>query len=440
MSLERFAWPAALAACPGAVLAAYALGLSGRRLFSLAAACGCALAAVSALPLAAEFLSAAPAPGVAPLSIVLVPFAALLWLLTVIVTPSGRRNDAGLARSAAACLLHMGAFLTTAPAPLVLIWIATSALFTTGNLESPFGRARRVTIAYLGASTVFLVAGAALADRTQWGVASILVAVMIRKGIFPFHAWIPEIFDRGRIGPAARFNAPQIGTYIALVLAVPRASPALLHAFALLALATAVYGALLALHQVDARRACGYLFVSQSALVLAGLDLPGREALAGALVLWVSSGLALAGLARAVLALEARRGRLRLDVLHGGYDRMPQLAVCFLVMCLAIANFPGTLGFVGGEMLVRGAVESFPALGVLAVLAGAMNGLAAMRMYFSLFCGKRDSGAHLKLGRAEGLGFAAAALVLLGFGLAPGRLTRALARTGDALAQARARP
>ena len=96
----------------------------------------------------------------------------------------------------------------------------------------------------------------------------------------------------------------------------------------------------------------------------------------GALVLWVSSGLALAGLTRCVLVLEARRGRLSLDRFHGGYERMPVLAACFLILGLALTGFPGTLGFVGGEMLVRGAVESFPGLGLCVVAAGASTGPA----------------------------------------------------------------
>ncbi len=436
MNLELGVWLAALALLPGAVLLACLFGASARRLYVVAASCAAALACVSALPLVLVHRAPAAWP-LPPLSMVLVPFAALLWLLTVVVTPSGRRTEAGFARTAAACMLDLGAFLTDSPVLLLAIWAAGGALLLASHPGRPYARARRVAAAYLTASTVLLAAGVALAGPgagpAPWGAGLILAAVLARNGIFPFHAWIPETFERGRIGPVARFAAPQLGAYVALVLALPRAGAGELRVAALLALLTAVYGSFLALHQSDARRACGYLFVSQSALVMAGLDLRARDALVGSLILWLCSGLALAALARAVLALEARRGRLRLDVRHGGYERMPQLAVCFLVMCLAIADFPGTLGFVGAEVLVRATVDAFPLLGLLAVAAVAMAGLAALRMYFSLFCGRKDSGAHLAMRRREGLGFAVAALALVGFGLAPGGLVRALSRGGDAL-------
>lgn len=111
---------------------------------------------------------------------------------------------------------------------------------------------------------------------------------------------------------------------------------------------------------------------------------------------------------------------------------MPVLAVCFLTFGLAITGFPATLGFVGEEMLVRGAVDSFPSLGLFVIATGALTGLAVMRMYFSFFCGSRDAGAHLNMLRSEGLGFGLTALLILGFGLAPARLVRLLDLAGAA--------
>src|SRR5687767_4249562 len=197
----------------------------------------------------------------------------------------------------------------------------------------------------------------------------------------------------------------------------------MLRVIAILALATAVYGAALALVQTSARRACGYLFMSQSALVMAGLDCTSVSALAGGLLVWLSSGLAFAGLARSILVLEARRGRLNLTTYHGGYERMPLLAIAFLAMGLACTGFPGTLGFVGQELLVDGAVDAFPVMGFAVVIASALTGLAVLRMYFSLFCGRPDALAHssLRLGltRREAWTFVAVVIALIGFGLVP---------------------
>jgi NADH-quinone oxidoreductase subunit M len=297
--------------------------------------------------------------------------------------------------------------------------------------------------AYLGVSTLLFGVGVALlvgpGVRNQTietiGISLIVIAALVRKGIVPFHAWVPEVFDHGRLGPAILFTAPQMGAYITVVLIVPRASPDMLRLIAVLALGTAVYGAALALVQTSARRACGYLFMSQSALVMAGLDCTSAPALAGALLLWLSAGLAFAGLARCVLVLEARRGRLDLSAYHGGYERMPVLAISFLSMGLACTGFPGTLGFVGQELLVDGAVDAFPVMGFAVVVASALTGLAVVRMYFSLFCGHSDALAHsgLRFGltRREAWTFGALVIALIGFGFVPRPLVDSRFAAGD---------
>ena len=364
-------------------------------------------------------------------SSVLLPFAAALWLLTVAVTPRAALDKGGLRRTAFATMITFASFLTESG---VLLWLLSAA--SVWNFRSALGdpehrNQRRIVTVYLGVATIIFGIGVALlfgpgaghSDMKQAGIWLIVIAALVRKGIVPFHAWIPEVFDRGRMGPAILFSAPQIGAYITAVLIVPRATPMMLDLIAYLALGTAVYGAALALVQSSARRACGYLFVSQSALVMAGLDCTSASALTGSLILWLSAGLAFAGLARCILVLEARRGQLDLTKYHGGYGRMPLFAISFLFMGLACTGFPGTLGFIGQELLVDGAVDAFPVMGFAVIVAAALTGLAVLRMYFSLFCGRPDTPSHpgisFGLTRREAWTFVAVVLTLGIFGLLP---------------------
>ena len=254
------------------------------------------------------------------LSAALLPLAAGLWLLTVAVAPRATLDSRSLRRTALATLVTVASFLTESAMVLLLLSVASFWTFLAALGHPAHRHQRRLVAVYLGFSTLLLAAGVLLLvgpgaqNRTIETAALWLIAVaaLVRKGIVPFHAWVPEVFDQGRLGPAILFNAPQVGAYLTVVLLVPRASPEMLRGIALLALMTAVYGAALALVQTSARRACGYLFMSQSALVMAGLDCTSASALAGGLLVWLSAGLAFAGLARCVLVLEARRGRLGL--------------------------------------------------------------------------------------------------------------------------------
>jgi NADH-quinone oxidoreductase subunit M len=456
-------WLAVLVALPVVVVAATYLRLGVERVRTLS------VAASIAMLLTALFVSRSPAmrdlsirtdalswaPGgdavirLNTLSAVLLPFAAALWLLTVAVTPRAALDRGGLRRTALATLVTLASFLTESPVVLLMLSVASVWTFLAALDDPSHARQRRIVWAYLGFSTLMLAFGVALLvgpgpshpslERT--GLWLIVIAALVRKGIVPVHAWVPEVFDHGRLGPAILFSAPQLGAYITVVLIVPRASPEMLRLIALLALGTAVYGAALALVQRSARRACGYLFMSQSALVMAGLDCTSATALAGGLIVWLSAGLAFAGLARCVLVLEARRGRLDLETYHGGYERTPLLAVSFLAMGLACTGFPGTLGFVGQELLVDGAVDLFPVMGFAIVIASALTGLAVLRMYFSLFCGRQDALAHstLRFGltRREAWTFVALVIALIAFGVAPRPLVDSRFEASEAILRMR---
>jgi NADH-quinone oxidoreductase subunit M len=438
-------WLASLAALPTLVIAAsfFRLDLESLRRFAVVAAAAMLLVALvlAVSPQFREFSIRTDAlswiPGgeefvrIDALSAVLLPFSAGLWLLTVAVTPRAALDRGGLRRTAQATLITMASFLTESAVMLLMLSAASVWTFLSALSDPAHQNQRRIVSVYLGASTLILGVGVvlligpgirnpAIETTAMW---LIVIAALVRKGILPFHAWVPEVFEHGRLGPAILFSAPQVGAYVTVVLIVPRASPEMLRVIAMLALGTAVYGAALALVQASARRACGYLFMSQSALVMAGLDCSSVSALAGGLLVWLSAGIAFAGLARCVLVLEARRGRLDLTKYHGGYERMPLLAISFLSMGLACTGFPGTLGFVGQELLVNGAVDAFPVMGFAVVIASALTGLAVLRMYFSLFCGRSDvpshSGMRLGLTRREAWTFVAVVIVLVAFGILP---------------------
>ena len=451
-------WLAVIAALPLAVVAASTARIDADRLRQVAVASSLAMllmaVVVGLCPGFRHTIDGLPAGliRVDALSSILLPFSAALWLLTVAVTPRAALDRVGLRRTAVATLITLLSFLTEDPVALLLLSAASVWTFLSA-LGGPAHRyQRRIAAGYLGLSLVLFSAGVGLLlwPRAHGTIAAgaglwlIAASALVRKGIIPFHAWVPEVFDHGRLGPAILFSAPQLGAYITVVLIVPRASPEMLRVIALLALGTAVYGAALALVQTSARRACGYLFMSQSALVMAGLDCTSARALAGGLIVWLSTGLAFTGLARAVLVLEARRGRLDLTTYHGGYERMPLLAVSFLTMGLACTGFPGTLGFVGQELLVNGAVDAFPVMGFAIVITSALTGLAVIRMYFSLFCGRPDVRTHstLQLGltRREAWTFGALVIVLIAFGLAPRPLVDSRFAASDAILKLRHAP
>jgi NADH-quinone oxidoreductase subunit M len=249
-----------------------------------------------------------------------------------------------------------------------------------------------------------------------WAVLPLTLAILIRSGIAPFHCWMTDLFENTTFGTAMLFITPMSGPYAAVRLLFPIAPEWVLSTIGVLALLTALYAAGMALAQTEVRRFYCYLLVSHSALVLVGMDTTEAIGLTGGLCVWLSVSLALAGFGQTLRALEARHGRLSLKSYHGLYEHTPALAVCFLLTGLASVGFPGTFGFLGTEMLVDGAVEAYPYVGVAVVLVAALNGIAVVKAYFLLFTGKRHvSAVPLGIGRRERFAvLTLAVLILLG--------------------------
>ena len=205
----------------------------------------------------------------------------------------------------------------------------------------------------------------------------------------PVHCWVTDWFEHASFGNALLFVTPLTGVYAAVRLVLPVAPDWVLQSIGVVSLVTAVYAAGMAVVQKEARRFFAYLFLSHASLVLVGLELDTPISLTGALRLWMSVVLSLAGFGLTLRALEARFGRLSLARYHGLYDHSPALAVCFLLTGLASVGFPGTSGSWRPSCWSTGRSRPTARSASAVVVAAALNGIAVVRAYFLLFTGTR---------------------------------------------------
>ena len=199
-----------------------------------------------------------------------------------------------------------------------------------------------------------------------------------------------DLFEKATFGTAILFTTPLVGAYAVMRLVLPIAPSWALQSIAVLSLVTAVYAGGMALVQREARRMFCYFLFSQSSLVLVGLELVTPIGLTGALCVWLSVGLSLTGFGITLRCIEARISRISLADFHGLYRQMPMLAGFFLLTGLASIGFPVTVGFVGMELLIEGAVDVYPLVGTMVVIASALNGIAVLLAYFRVFTGRHN--------------------------------------------------
>jgi len=325
------------------------------------------------------------------LSAPIVPLAALLYFAVTLATLRTRIRHYPFARSLVSLALLLAMLSCRQPWGVITL-LAAQAVPPWIELRAR-GRSTRVFTLHTLLFVALLAAGWAMtesgirADDESVAIGLLAAGVMIRSGVVPLHCWMSDLFENATFGTALLYVTPMAGAYAAVRLVLPVASEWALQSIALLSLMTAVYAGGMALVQREARRFFCYLFLSISSLVLVGLEVATPISLTGGLCVWISVGLSLAGLGLTLRALEARTGRLSLADYHGLYEHTPKLAAFFLLTGLASVGFPGTVGFVGMEILVEGTVNANPLAGMLVVFVAALNGIAVLHAYFRLFTG-----------------------------------------------------
>jgi NADH-quinone oxidoreductase subunit M len=196
----------------------------------------------------------------------------------------------------------------------------------------------------------------------------------------------------------------------------------------------------LALAQHDLKRTIGYVAVSQSGLTLVGLASLNEASVGGALLASVGVGIAIAALYLMVRALEARVGTTDVRQLGGLVVHAPRAAALFFLFAAAAAGFPGSMSFVGEDLLVHGVLDAHPIAATILVLITALNGITLLRAFMRTFLGRASSRSRLEgpvpmpdlLLRERAVALMLLA-VLVGFGLMPGPVLRARAEAVESL-------
>src|SRR5206468_1232004 len=93
----------------------------------------------------------------------------------------------------------------------------------------------------------------------------------------------------------------------------------------------------------------------------------------------------------------------------------------------------------GQEALVHGVVSDFPHLGFAILIVSMLNGIAVLRTYFVLFCGREEPGRLWQALRTrEQIGFVTFATLLVLGGVFPGPFVRSRSRAVESMRLARA--
>ena len=372
---------------------------------------------------------------------------AVLTLITLLAAPKRDLEGASVSGILFILVGTSMAYSAGTLAGMVLGWWVTCA----PGMLGAFGQRRdRFALIVQVLGCLALTTAAALtgfgnenfANSRELAFGFLILAVALRKGIFPAHSWVLNAYEHGPLLPNVLLFNGHVGAMILLRAEsthLAETAQQILEWVSLGALGTALFASVAAIGQKRPRRILALLSVSQAAFILVGLGSRNVEGITGALTHWLVVASATTGLACILRAIEVRctgaatgQGYLGLAV------RAPRLAVFFLVCGLALVGLPGTLGYCAEDLLFHGALASHPLLGLSLLIATALNAIHLVRLYSHLFLGRRVDevpGIPDALPR-ERWALAACVVFLVTAGVLPGKLVAWRAASAERLMQA----
>jgi NADH-quinone oxidoreductase subunit M len=224
-------------------------------------------------------------------------------------------------------------------------------------------------------------------DSQEWIFLFFAAAFLVKMPAFPLHGWMPDGYRAMPIEVLMVFSGvlSKVGAYGFLAIVLPLFPQAAAHfqvLMLLIALASILYGSVLAFSQTDVRLIAGYSSVAQLGFITLGIFALNPQGAQGALLQMVNHGLVVAPLFFIILLLSRRAGGSE-DVreMGGIAFRAPVLAALFLIVALATLAIPGSSNFVGEFLILLGVFKAKLAIAIIAFTGVVMASVYALRLF-----------------------------------------------------------
>ena len=202
------------------------------------------------------------------------------------------------------------------------------------------------------------------------------LAFAIKVPLFPLHTWLPDAHTEAPTAGSVMLAGVllKMGTYGMLRFCLPlfpNAAHKFAPAIAVLAIIGIIYGALVAMVQVDLKRLVAYSSVSHLGFVVLGIFAFQAISIQGAVYQMLAHGISTGMLFLGVGMLYDRRHTHLIKEYGGLVMPMPVIASMYLFACFASAGLPMLNGFVGEFLILAGTFQrhaawaSWAAVGVI---------------------------------------------------------------------------
>jgi NADH-quinone oxidoreductase subunit M len=250
-------------------------------------------------------------------------------------------------------------------------------------------------------------------------------AFLVKMPAFLLHGWMPDAYRAAPLPALAVFSGvlAKVGAYGFLRVVLPLFPDATIEfqeVMLVVAVASILYGSVMAFTQTNVRLVAGYSSIAQLGFITAGIFALSADGADGAVLQMVNHGLVVAPLFVIVAILAERSGTEDLTEMGGMATKAPVLAALFLIVTLATLAMPGSANFIGEFFILNGLFDSKIVFACVAISGVAMSAYYALRLYQRTMHNRRPEGIESReIGWRDGVVLVPLVLCILGLALYP---------------------
>lgn len=220
----------------------------------------------------------------------------------------------------------------------------------------------------------------------KWLFLGFFVAFAIKAPMVPVHTWLPDAAQQAPAGALVLIVGvlDKVGTYGMLRFCLelfPGASKWATPVVLALAVVSIIYGAILAIGQVDLKRLIAYTSISHFGFIVLGIFAMTSQAQSGSALYMVNHGFSTGALFLIVGFMIVRRRSARIADFGGMQQRTPVLAGMFLIAGLSALSLPGLSTFVSEFLVIVGTFSAYTWAGALSVSGVLLAAIYVLWMY-----------------------------------------------------------
>jgi NADH-quinone oxidoreductase subunit M len=235
-----------------------------------------------------------------------------------------------------------------------------------------------------------------------WCCFALLFAFAIKVPMWPLHTWLPDAHVEAPTGGSVILAGVllKMGTYGVVRFAMPLfpdALPVFMPWVGILAVVGIVYGALVAMVQIDLKKLVAYSSVSHLGFVMLGLASMNAVGVSGSVYQMLNHGLSTGALFLLVGMIYERRHTRDIAAFGGLWKKLPLYASCFLIVTLSSIGLPGLNGFVGEFMILLGSFRAEPVTAAIATSGVILGAVYMLWMFQRVMFGPLDKAENREL-------------------------------------------